>query len=369
MVGAMRLDAKRISGDPVDDPMAFYGLLENILAGGNRVALCTVLRLTGSGPRRAGAKMLVPEAGETVGTVGGGVLEWESVALAREALATGRALLRSVALDLQHASDEGMTCGGQVDVLVEPFDAGGGSAREFFAKTAALLASDERGWQATAITSDGGHVVTEHFLVAGGAPVASLSPRSGNLPENLLRAPAPMTPAFVEQGSVRYFLDPLAPPITVYVFGAGHIGLHLVPLCHRLGFRTVVVDDRADFVSRDRFPEADDLVAVPSFEHTLGSFPIGERTYIVIATRGHGGDQTLLRQALRRRPGYVGMIGSKRKRGLIYEQLAGEGFTPDDLSRVHCPIGLPIGAATPEEIAVSIAADLIATRAGKGGGE
>jgi xanthine dehydrogenase accessory factor len=112
---------------------------------------------------------------------------------------------------------------------------------------------------------------------------------------------------------------------------------------------------------------AGDVIAVPSFDRILDDLPIGENSYVVIVTRGHGGDQAILRQVLRRRPGYIGMIGSRRKRGLIFEQLAREGFTPDDLSQVHCPIGLPVGAETPEEIAVSIAAELIATRAGRGG--
>jgi xanthine dehydrogenase accessory factor len=107
---------------------------------------------------------------------------------------------------------------------------------------------------------------------------------------------------------------------------------------------------------------------VASFDGAFAGIPIGANSYVVIVTRGHGGDQAILRQALRRRPDYIGMIGSRRKRGLIYEQLAGEGFTPDDLARVHCPIGLSIGAKTPEEIAISIAAELIATRAGRGGG-
>jgi len=361
----MSPDTSMASADPAGDPAAFYGYVERLLARGDRVALCTVLRLTGSGPRQAGAKMLVREAGESLGTVGGGVLELNAGVWAQEALATGRARCRSFALDLQHASDEGMTCGGEVELLVEPFDATTPAARAFFAKVVAILACRERGWQATAITCDGEHVFTEHFLVVGGESVSVLSPLGRSLPENLLGAPAPMTPTLVERGSVRYFLDPLAPPITVYVFGAGHIGVHLVPLCHRLGFRTVVVDDRADFVSPDRFPHADELVAVPSFEHILDRLPIGEGSYIVIATRGHGGDQTLLRQALRHRSGYVGMIGSSRKRSLIYEQLAAEGFPPEDLSRVRCPIGVPVGAETPEEIAVSIVAELIATRAGE----
>ncbi len=131
-----------------------------------------------------------------------------------------------------------------------------------------------------------------------------------------------------------------------------------------------MVDDRADFASPDRFPQATRLVLVPSFDHALADpsmGPIGKDNYVVIVTRGHAGDEAILRQALRCRPGYLGMIGSRRKRQLVFDQLASEGFTADDLARVVCPIGLPIGAETPEEIAVSIAAQIVATRAGRGG--
>jgi len=363
----MNRAADRGLADAAGDPRAFYGCLADFLATAERVALCTVLRLSGSGPRRAGAKMLVRDGGESIGTVGGGVLEAKVTSWAQEVLSSGRVLCRSFALDLQQASDEGMTCGGEVDVLVEPFDGSLPAARDFFAQVVALLTRGERGWLATTIIRTGEDVVTGHFLVTSGQPVASLPESGRGVPEDLLRASAPVTPSFVERGLVRYFIDPLAPPITVYVFGGGHIGTHLVPMCHCLGFRTVIVDDRVDCVSRDRFPQADELLAVPSFENALDRIPIGDNSYVVIVTRGHGGDQAILRQALRRRPGYIGMIGSRRKRGLIYEQLAGEGFTPDDLSRVHCPVGLPIGAETPEEIAVSIAAELIVTRAGLGG--
>lgn len=356
--------------DPMDvagDATAFYGRVAELLAVGERFALCTIVRLAGSGPRRAGAKMFVRAGGESVGTVGGGVLEVKATKWAHEALRGGRPLCRMFALDLQQASDEGMTCGGEVEVLVEPFDGRILAAREFFAQIVAMLTRGERGWLATAITRDGEDIATERFLVVGGEPVADVSDSGRPLPEDLLRAPAPMTPSLVERGSVRYFLDPLAPPITVHIFGGGHIGMHLVPLCHLLGFRTVVVDDRVDFVSQDRFPHADELVAVPSFERALDRLPLGEDSYVVIVTRGHGGDQAILRQTLRRRPGYIGMIGSNRKRGLVFNRLLAEGFTQEDLARVTCPVGLPIGAETPEEIAVSIAAQLVATRATRRG--
>lgn len=352
--------------DAAGDATAFLARLAELLAGGERLALCTILRLVGSGPRRPAAKMLVREGGESVGTVGGGVLEARVTAWAHEVLGTGGAVCRPFALDLEQASDEGMTCGGEVEVLIEPLD-GTPAGRTFFDRVLAVLRRAERGCLVTAISQAGEGVVTEHFLLAGGRSVASLPPSARGLPEDLVHAPAPAAPWLVERGAFRYFLEPLAPPITVVVCGGGHIAVHLVPLCHLLGFRTVVVDDRADFASRERFPLATDLIVVPSLEHGLEGLPIGDSSYVVIVTRGHGRDQAILRQSLQCRPGYIGMIGSRRKRALVFEQLASEGFTPDDLARVICPVGLPIGAETPEEIAVSIAAELVATRAARSG--
>lgn len=363
----MDRDRKPAPTDVVRDAAAFYGRILELLDDGRRMALCTILRLEGSGPRRAGAKMLVCEAGGSFGTVGGGVLELQATMWAREAVQSGHALCRAFALDRRQASDEGMTCGGEVELLVEPFDGTTSDVRAFFADVIDLLHRGERGWLVTVLSEDSNGIASERFLVSRGRVVGSTSPPYRGLPEDLLRTTLPTTPTVAERECVRYFFDPLAPPATVYVFGGGHIGMHLVALCHLLGFRTVVADDRAAFVSEDRFPDADQRLAVPSFENALEDMPVGEECYIVIVTRGHGGDQAILRQALRRRPGYIGMIGSSRKRALIFDRLLAEGFTQADLGRVTCPVGLPIGAETPAEIAVSIAAQLVAVRAAQRG--
>jgi len=354
--------SKNYPADVAGAAAALYARATEILKVGERFALCTIVRLAGSGPRRAGAKMLVLDGRESVGTVGGGVLEAKATQWAREALQDGRPLYRTFTLDLQQASEEGMTCGGEVDVLVETFDKRMPAAPDFFAHVVALLTRGERGRLVTAITYDGEGIVTDRYLLVDGACVAAMSASGRVVPGDLLRASTPPVSSLLEGETVRYFLDPLLPPITVYVFGGGHIGRHLVPLCHLVGFRTVVVDDRADFVSRDRFPHADDLRAVPSFDRAVEAIHLGADDYVVIVTRGHGGDQAILRQALRQRPGFIGMIGSSRKRGLIFQQLLAEGFTQEDLARVACPVGLPIGAETPEEIAVSIVAQLVAMR-------
>ena len=363
----MNILAGETRSDPVNDAVTFYDRLVGLLAGGERLALCTLLRLEGSGPRRAGAKMLFRENGESLGTVGGGLLEARTSAWAEEALRTGCAICRPFALSLQQASDEGMTCGGQAEVLVEPLDGASPPARDFWGEVLALLRRGGRGCLLTAIVEEGAGVAVERFLVGGGG-CAAVSVAGRTLPTEFL-ASVVSVPTLVVRGSVRYFLDPLAPPITVVVFGGGHIAARLVPLCRGLGFRTMVVDDRADFASRDRFPDADEVRAVPSFENALQDLPLDAGDYVVIVTRGHGGDQAVLRQALRNQPGYIGMIGSRRKRGLIFEALAQEGVGADDLARVVCPIGLPIGAETPEEIALSIAAELVATRAASRGAD
>jgi xanthine dehydrogenase accessory factor len=129
-----------------------------------------------------------------------------------------------------------------------------------------------------------------------------------------------------------------------------------------VGFRTVIVDDRAAFANADRFPDADQIIVPPSFEDVLRGLPIGEHSYLVIMTRGHVSDRIVLEQALRTGAGYIGMIGSTKKIADVLQALRDKGFTEEDLGRVHAPIGLSIGAETPEEIAVSIAAEIIRAR-------
>ncbi len=151
---------------------------------------------------------------------------------------------------------------------------------------------------------------------------------------------------------------------TAFLFGAGHVSQQLAKLTHMVGFRTVVLDDRAEFANQVRFPEADEILLPAQFEKAFSGLTVDPHSFIVILTRGHSHDRTVLAQALRTQAGYIGMIGSHRKRDTIYRSLREEGFTTADLDRVHCPIGLDIGGETPEEIAVSIAAEMIEVRSG-----
>ncbi len=147
----------------------------------------------------------------------------------------------------------------------------------------------------------------------------------------------------------------------MFLFGAGHVSRPLCRLAKMAGFRVVVIDDREEFPTTARFPEADELL-VRSFDADLNELSLGPNAYIVIITRGHLHDHQILRQVLKKPLGYLGMIGSRRKTGIIFEALRREGFSEEKIKSVHAPIGLAINAQTPEEIAISIIAELIQVR-------
>ncbi len=162
-----------------------------------------------------------------------------------------------------------------------------------------------------------------------------------------------------------YLVESLCHAGTVYIFGAGHVSQQLAPLATLVGFSTVVLDDRQEFANRERFPNVAEVIVLDSFQRALEGLEINADSYLVLVTRGHAHDHTVLRQALKTKAGYIGMIGSRRKRDAVYAAMAKEGFVQQDFDRVFSPIGLAIMAETPEEIAVSIVAELIQVRAEK----
>jgi xanthine dehydrogenase accessory factor len=162
-------------------------------------------------------------------------------------------------------------------------------------------------------------------------------------------------------GTVEVFVEPVLPPASLYIFGGGHVALNLYRVAQNAGFEVTVVDDRAAYASRERFPDAKEVVA-EDFEKAMQKLDPSEASYIVITTRGHRDDMRVLRWAVQTRARYVGMIGSKRKTISIFRELTKEGIPDHVFDRVHAPVGLDIGAVTPEEIAVAITAELIAIR-------
>ncbi|HWQ77660.1 MAG TPA: XdhC/CoxI family protein [Anaerovoracaceae bacterium] len=151
-----------------------------------------------------------------------------------------------------------------------------------------------------------------------------------------------------------------------FIFGAGHVGKAVEPILRSVNFTTTVIDDRAEFANRESFPEADGIVVIGSFKDAWQGMETDENSYVVIVTRGHSGDYDVLKQTLSRETAYIGMMGSRKKVAEIFRVLREEGFSQEDLDRVYTPIGTNIFAETPEEIAVSIAGEMIMVRAGHG---
>jgi len=179
------------------------------------------------------------------------------------------------------------------------------------------------------------------------------------------RASKERLPEVLEIETHQFFVESALPSETVYLFGAGHVSQQVALVAALVNFKTVVLDDRAEFANQERFLQADEVIVVTSFNQAFTGLAIDHDSYLVILTRGHVNDKTVLAQALRTKAGYIGMIGSRRKRDMVYQELLNEGFTQEDINRVHCPIGLNIGGETPQEIAVSIVAELIQVRSAR----
>jgi xanthine dehydrogenase accessory factor len=165
-------------------------------------------------------------------------------------------------------------------------------------------------------------------------------------------------------GQMDVYIEPIEPSPELYIVGAGHVGFHLARVAHEVGFRVHVVDDREKFANRERFPDAVEVL-VEDIPAWIARVSLPPHAYAVIVTRGHTNDLEALRALAPRELRYLGLIGSRAKVARIYEQLAADQMPPELLKRVHAPIGLDIGAVTPQEIAVSILAELIAVKHGK----
>ncbi len=331
--------------------------MKRMLDGEQAFALATIIRRNGSAPRTTGAKMLVRADESIVGTVGGGALEAEVIRQAADMLKSGGAGVQSFSFSGADAASMDAICGGQVDVLIEGVPAKGqGTAAA--AKALAEAAEGHRSaWMVT--TFDPANRRTSHAAVLHDGQVVGAAPadldtdlvRQQRLPKLLLTVRGVLT-----------LIEPTNISGSVYIFGAGHVSRSLAQFTRAVDFWTVVIDDRAEYASRERFPLADGVTVLPSMQD-ISAIPIDADSYVVIVTRGHMDDLTVLAQVLRTPAAYIGMIGSRRKVALIYDELRKRGYGEADIQRVHAPIGLPIAAETPEEIGISITAEMIQMRA------
>ena len=302
--------------------------------------------------------------GTIVGTIGGGILEARVQDLAKEVFDHGQAVLKKYVLTAQDASQMGMVCGGVVQTLVQFLDASHPGNLELYRNIVTSLEARQRAWLITALPSifDIPQSTAQYLLKSEGTIVGNLDQQAV---QALITQASAGQPELISYQGKEYLVEALCHEGTVYIFGAGHVSQQLAPLATLVGFSTVVLDDRQEFANRERFPKAAEVIVLDSFERALEGLEINADSYLVLVTRGHAHDHTVLRLALSTKAGYIGMIGSRRKRDAVYATLAKEGFTQQDFDRVFSPIGLAIGAETPEEIAVSIVAELIQVRAEK----
>ncbi len=253
--------------------MDVYDELVRLRKLGQKSAIATIVQVQGSIPSHESAKLLVREDGSMIGTIGGGCVEAEVWNAAREVIETEKPRHLSFQLGEEAAYDNGLICGGQLDVFVEP----------------------------------------------------------------------------------------VLPQPRAFIFGAGHISKSLSKVLTIAGFETTVVDDRETFANRERFPEAAEVLS-GNYEDLFSELPVTDGSYIVIVTRGHRDDMRILRWASSTEAKYIAMIGSKRKVISVAKELEKEGIPPARLARIFAPMGLEIGAISPEEIAISVAAEMIAVR-------
>jgi xanthine dehydrogenase accessory factor len=253
--------------------MDIYDEVVRLRRLGQKCALATIVQVNGSIPSYESAKLLVREDGSMLGTIGGGCVEAEVWNAAREVMQEERPRQMNFSLGQDAAYDNGLICGGQLSVFVEP----------------------------------------------------------------------------------------VIPQPRLFVFGAGHISKSISKIASMAGFATVIVDNRDAFANRDRFPEADEIHS-EEYEEVFPKLTIRDTSYIVIVTRGHRDDMRVLRWAAGTPARYIGMIGSQRKTIAIYKELEKEGVSAEKLARVYAPVGIDIGAITPEEISIAIMAEMIAIR-------
>ena len=326
-------------------------------------AWCRLVETRGSTPQKAGAAMLVHQDGSQAGTLGGGCVEAEVKRRALGLLAEGRSEVCTFQLDSDYGWDDGLICGGRMKILVEPVLPG--RIPDYFQKLASLI---EQGRGCTeAIVFDGeasglpapaSYLFDENqrYVTALITPEAKAEP-----PELVTSNLRPLSSRPRPYAAVGVAYLPVLTRCRLVIVGGGHVGKAVADLAADLEFDVWIVDDRPEFTGVERFPRAQRRIGGP-IDRVLPDLEITPDTYCLIVTRGHNHDQEALFHLVNRGARYVGLIGSRRKIKMIFDNLAAEGVSRESLAAVYAPLGIDIGSQTVPEIAVSICAELVAHR-------
>lgn len=347
------------------------GELTAVRSRGGATALATVVRTWRSAPRPAGASMLVTDEGEAVGSVSGGCVEGALFDVGQEVLADGLPRLETYGVSDDDAFAVGLTCGGILDVFVQKVD---DQTWPELAGVAASIEAEEPVAVSTIVRGPG--PVGQHLIVRGDRCEGSLGTTrlDDTVREDTIGLLASGTTGFLHYGpqgerlgtGLDVFVQSFAPPPQMYVFGAIDFSAALVRVGKLLGFKVTVVDARPIFATPKRFPDADEVIV--DWPHRwLPGRPVDSRTVIAVLTHDPKFDVPAIKAALATDAGYIGAMGSRRTHEDRVIRLKEAGVTDDELARVHSPIGLDLGARTPEETAISIAAEIIQSRWGGSG--
>ena len=346
--------------------MATRGVIDDLdlLAGDSAVAMATLVAASGSTSKKVGAKMVVGQSGRLIGGVTiGGCVDAQVIEAADEIISTGGRRLLSISLDDDEAFEIGLTCGGTVDVLLDRIAPRSESDVIVAAHRAGrqLLASGQAAVIVTPLDGNAAAlVVSESGARHGSLGGTTLDDAAAAIAVHVLRDGSRVETI----GDRRFFFDRMAPPMTLVVVGAGQIAMSLTRMARELDMRSVVVDGRERYATRERFPDADEIrVGMPS--DLVGEIVPNRRVAVVLVAHDYKYDLPVLRRLLREPVGYIGMLGSKKRGAAVRELLREEGFTDAELARVHTPIGLELGGKSPPEVALSILAEIVAVRSGK----
>ena len=324
--------------------------IKNKLEHGEALVLVTVIASSGATPRGAGARMLIGKEGRLCGTIGGGAVEYRSEQIAAKVLEDKTSLGQDFTLTKDDVQNLGMICGGACDVFFHYLPAGDSHTIVLCEKAEAQFQKGANLWLLTDVGANGQMGLYAEDLGFWGISV----------PENLTlsRHPERTGNIFAEQINVSG---------RVYIFGGGHVAQELVPVLSHVGFRCVVMDDRAEFTKKELFPGAEEVICGDL--QNIGEYmTIGNDDYVCVMTRGHAYDTVVQAQVLKCRPAYCGVIGSAFKAAGVRKTLKEEyGLLDEELDLVTTPIGLNIKGETPAEIAISIAAQMILHRAERNG--
>ena len=332
--------------------------LENWDAGNNKsIALVTVIQTWGSSPRRAGAKMAITPDGKISGSVSGGCVEGAVFDVGVEVLKSDRPQLLHFGVADETAWEVGLACGGSIDIFVQRLDP------EFYKSLRSVLLLEQSAVCVTVIRGPN-ELIGRQILLRGetnvfGAISNELDPIALNLAQEILVGGESRRSMLNED--VEVFAEVILPPPTLIAVGGVHITIALMALAKTLGYRTVVVDPRSAFGNETRFPNVDQLIPLWPDE-AFQQIPITRSTAIAMLTHDPKLDDPALRISLPSPAFYIGALGSMTTQSKRRQRLLADGLTEEEINRLHGPIGLEIGAETPEEIAMSIMAEIVAAR-------